>query len=92
MACGLLWLLDSGLNISMQPFRAFIADITPTYQHNLGYSILTAIIGIGACLAFYSPQVINYFFTSHHLASSTTQIPSSIKIIFLYWRNYNYCY
>lgn len=39
MAAGLLWILDASINISMEPFRAFVADMLPTEQHTKGYTI-----------------------------------------------------
>lgn len=39
MSAGLLWILDTSVNISMEPFRAFIVDLLPQKQHNRGFSM-----------------------------------------------------
>ncbi len=44
----LLWVLDASLNISMEPFRAFVGDMLDKSQHTAGYAIQTAFIGAGA--------------------------------------------
>jgi maltose/moltooligosaccharide transporter len=52
MAAALLWLLDASINISTQPFRAFVADTLPKKQIATGYAIQTVMIGIGGALGF----------------------------------------
>ena len=47
MTALLLWLLDASLNISMEPFRAFVGDMLRKDQHTLGYGVQTAFIGAG---------------------------------------------
>src|SRR3546814_6147995 len=47
-AAMMLWILDASLNISMEPFRAFVGDMLGTDQHSVGYSVQTAFIGAGA--------------------------------------------
>ena len=51
MAAGLLWILDSSINITMEPFRAFIADKLPEKQRSVGFSMQTFFIGGGQILA-----------------------------------------
>ncbi len=51
MAAGLLWMLDSAVNISMEPFRAFVADMLPKEQLAVGYAMQSVFIGAGAVLA-----------------------------------------
>ena len=48
MAAVLLWMLDASLNISMEPFRAFVGDMLDKEQHTAGYAVQTAFIGAGA--------------------------------------------
>src|SRR6266498_247889 len=50
MAAVLLWTLDASLNISMEPFRAFVGDMLRKDQHTAGYAMQTAFIGAGAVL------------------------------------------
>src|ERR1700682_3794024 len=51
MAAGLLWVLDSSINISMEPFRAFVADKLIPEQRNVGFVTQSFFIGFGATLA-----------------------------------------
>ena len=52
MAAGFLWLLDASINISMEPFRAFVADQLPAEQVADGYAMQTFMIGLGGTLGF----------------------------------------
>jgi maltose/moltooligosaccharide transporter len=51
MAAGLLWVLDASINISMEPFRAFVGDQMPPRQRTAGYAMQSFFIGIGAVVA-----------------------------------------
>jgi maltose/moltooligosaccharide transporter len=51
MAAILLWVLDASINISMEPFRAFVGDKLPASQQTTGYAMQTFFIGIGAVIA-----------------------------------------
>src|SRR5664279_4402115 len=51
MAAGLLWILDASINISMEPFRAFVADILPEEQRTRGFAMQSLMIGLGAVMA-----------------------------------------
>jgi maltose/moltooligosaccharide transporter len=51
MAAGLLWVLDASVNISMEPFRAFVADVLPDEQRTVGYAMQSVFIGAGAVIA-----------------------------------------
>lgn len=51
MAAGLLWILDASINISMEPFRAFVADVLPKEQYTRGYTMQSFFIGIGAVMS-----------------------------------------
>lgn len=53
MAAGMLWILDASINISMEPFRAFVADKLPQEQIPTGYAMQTVMIGIGGALGFW---------------------------------------
>src|SRR5690349_13900904 len=48
MAAGLLWILDASINISMEPFRAFVADLLPEQQRTRGFAMQSLLIGLGA--------------------------------------------
>src|SRR5919197_5008484 len=55
MAAGLLWILDASINVSMEPFRAFVADKLNTEQRTTGFVMLSFFIGLGATLAGWLP-------------------------------------
>ncbi len=59
MAAILLWTLDASLNISMEPFRAFVGDMLPKHQHTAGYAVQTAFIGAGAVVGSIFPYVLD---------------------------------
>ena len=59
---GLLMIMDASMNISMEPFRALVADKLPDEQHTLGFSMQTLLIGIGAVIGSWLPYILgNYF-------------------------------
>jgi maltose/moltooligosaccharide transporter len=58
MAAGLLWVLDASINISMEPFRAFVADLLPEEQRTRGYAMQALFIGLGAVFASMLPWLL----------------------------------
>jgi maltose/moltooligosaccharide transporter len=54
-AAVMLWVLDASLNISMEPFRAFVGDMLRKDQHSAGYAVQTAFIGAGAVVGSIVP-------------------------------------
>ena len=60
MAAGLLWILDASINVSMEPFRAFIADMLPEKAQTRGYSMQTVFIGAGAVIASCLPWIFTH--------------------------------
>ena len=59
VAAVLLWILDASLNISMEPFRAFVGDMVGTSQRTAGYAFQTAFIGAGAVVGSVAPAVLS---------------------------------
>jgi hypothetical protein len=55
----LLWLLDASLNVSMEPFRAFVGDMLDKRQHTAGYAVQTAFIGAGAVVGSLFPTLLD---------------------------------
>ena len=51
MAAGLLWIMDASINVSMEPFRAFVADLLPEEQRTRGFAMQSLFIGLGAVVA-----------------------------------------
>ncbi len=61
MAAGLLWILDASINISMEPFRAFVADMLPDEQRSRGFAMQSFFIGLGSVAASYLPLLLSRF-------------------------------
>ena len=79
MAASLLWILDASINISMEPFRAFVADKLPISQRTQGFVMQSLMIGIGASLA----NALPYVFAKLGVTGSTASgIPLSVKYSF----------
>ncbi len=82
MAAGMLWILDSSINISMEPFRAYVADILPKEQYSRGYTMQSFFIGLGAVLSAALP----WFFLNimgYSDESINGAIPAYVKMSFL---------
>ncbi|MDH7973496.1 MFS transporter [Sphingomonas sp. AR_OL41] len=60
-AAVMLWLLDASLNISMEPFRAFVGDMLRKDQHSVGYAVQTAFIGAGAVVGSIFPKLLDHW-------------------------------
>ena len=80
IAAGLLWVLDSSINISMEPFRALVADKLPESQRSNGFVIQTLIIGIGTWIASNLPWLVNKLGVSNEAAAGV--IPPSVVVAF----------
>jgi len=79
MAAGLLWILDASINITMEPFRAFVADKLPEEQRTLGFVMQSFFIGIGQTLANGLPYLFTYLGVVGVMA---TGIPLSVDYSF----------
>lgn len=79
MAAGLLWILDASINVSMEPFRAFVADKLVPSQRTTGFVLQAFFIGVGASLANALPLVFSWFGVKGSTASG---IPLSVKYSF----------
>lgn len=81
MAAGLLWVLDACINISMEPFRAFVADLLPEFQRTRGFAMQSLFIGLGAVIASALPYLLtNYFHVAAN--SSPGTIPFTVRLSF----------
>jgi len=79
MAAGLLWILDASINITMEPFRAFVADKLPEEQRTLGFVMQSFFIGIGQTLANALPYL---FSVLGFVGVMATGIPLSVDYSF----------
>jgi maltose/moltooligosaccharide transporter len=80
MAAGLLWLLDASINVSMEPFRAFVGDQLPPSQRARGYAMQSFFIGIGAVVASMLPWLLTRFGVSNTAAAG--EIPQTVHYAF----------
>ena len=76
MAAGFLWILDASINISMEPFRALVADKLPNDQRDFGFVIQTLIIGIGTWVASNLPWFMTRIGVSNDAPAG--EIPDSV--------------
>ena len=81
MAVGMLWIMDSSINISMEPFRALVGDLLPSEQRTTGFAAQTFFIGVGAVVASSLPWVLTNWF---HVANTAAagHIPPSVRYSF----------
>ncbi len=81
IAAGLLWLLDTSSNISMEPFRAFVGDLLPDDQRTRGFAMQSLFVGLGAVTASAMPWVLSH---GLHLVSShdVDSVPLSVTVSF----------
>ncbi len=80
MAAGLLWVLDASINISMEPFRALVADKLPERQRSYGFVLQTLIIGVGTWVASNLPWFVTSMGVSNQAGPGV--VPDSVKIAF----------
>ena len=64
VGAGMLMLMDASFNVAMEPFRALVADNLPDSQHNIGFSLQTCLIGVGAIMGSFLPSVLAEFHIS----------------------------
>jgi len=62
IGAGMLMIMDASINITMEPFRALIADNLPSEQRSLGFSMQTFIIGLGAVIGSWLPYILAEYF------------------------------
>ncbi|HZQ71040.1 MAG TPA: MFS transporter [Terriglobales bacterium] len=81
MAAGLLWVLDASINVSMEPFRAFVADLLPEDQRTSGFAMQSLFIGLGAVVASALPWLLTQVFHVQNV-SARGSIPAVQRISF----------
>ena len=84
VAAGMLWIMDASINISMEPFRAFVGDMLPEEQRTTGFAMQSFFIGTGAVIASALPWVLTNWLNISNV-SEEGMIPPSVKILILYW-------
>jgi maltose/moltooligosaccharide transporter len=93
MAAGMLWVMDASVNVCMEPFRAFVADLLPEEQRTTGFTMQGVFIGLGAVTASSLPWLLEHVFNYQeaevltetvHRGSSIFQsiVPGAVRISF----------
>jgi len=81
VAAGMLWIMDASINISMEPFRAFVGDNLPAAQRVTGFAMQSFFIGTGAVVASALPWILTNLFGVKNEAAAG-QIPDSVRLSF----------
>ncbi|MBU6296851.1 MAG: MFS transporter [Alphaproteobacteria bacterium] len=81
VAAGMLWIMDASINVTMQPFRAFIGDMLPDDQRTQGFAVQTFFIGASSVVASMMPYLLTNWL---HVANTAPagEIPPSVKLSF----------
>ena len=80
VAAGMLWIMDASINVSMEPFRAFVGDQLPTRQRPLGYAMQSFFIGLGAVVASMLPWLLARAGVDNVAADGV--VPDTVKYAF----------
>jgi maltose/moltooligosaccharide transporter len=81
IGAGILMVMDASFNISMEPFRALVADLLPSDQRTLGFAVQTFLIGLGAVIGSWLPYVFAEFFSVNKLAADGV-VPANVTLSF----------
>jgi maltose/moltooligosaccharide transporter len=82
MAAGLLWIMDASINISMEPFRAFVADLLPEEQRTRGFAMQSLFIGLGAVVASALPWMMTNLFRVQNAQATGHTVPLTVRLSF----------
>lgn len=82
MAAGLLWVLDASINISMEPFRAFVGDQLPVKQRASGYAMQSFFIGVGSVIASMLPFLLAKFGVDN--TAGPGEVPATVHYAFYF--------
>jgi len=81
IAVGMLWIMDASINITMEPFRAFVGDMLPDEQRTKGFTMQSFFIGIGAFVASWLPYMLSEWFNISNTAPEG-EIPQTVRLSF----------
>lgn len=82
IGAGMLMIMDASINVSMEPFRALVADNLADKQRTMGFSIQTFLIGIGAVIGSWLPWMMANWF---HVSSSAPAGQVADNVIFSFY-------
>jgi maltose/moltooligosaccharide transporter len=83
MAVSLLWLLDAGNNITMEPYRAYVKDRLDESQHGIGFLSQSAFTGLAQTLSFLAPTILVYAFGMSVQSVDSHGIPMITRVAFM---------
>jgi len=81
VGAGILMIMDASFNVAMEPFRALVADLLPTDQRTLGFSVQTFLIGLGAVLGSWLPYIFAEWFGVEKIARAG-EVPFNVTMSF----------
>jgi maltose/moltooligosaccharide transporter len=81
-ATGMLWIMDASINISMEPFRAFVGDMLSSGQRTTGFAMQSFFIGIGAVIGSFLPWLLVKLFNISEVPAEGKLLPPNLKIAF----------
>jgi len=81
-ATAMLWIMDASINISMEPFRAFVGDMLPSKQRTTGFAMQSFFIGIGAVIGGFLPWILANWFNVPAVPGEGELIPFNLKLSF----------
>ena len=82
IAAGTLSIMDASINVSMEPFRAFVGDLLPPSQRTTGFAMQSFFIGIGAIVASYLPYIFNRFLGISNTSEVAGTVSDNVKYSF----------
>ncbi len=80
IAAGTLWILDASLNVSMEPFRAFVGDQLSPRQRPAGYAMQGFFIGVGSVVASLLPWLLAKWGVANTAAPG--EVPDTVRYAF----------
>ncbi|MBK8563338.1 MAG: MFS transporter [Saprospiraceae bacterium] len=83
IGAGMLMIMDASFNVSMEPFRALVADKLPNEQRTLGFSVQTALIGVGAVVGSWMPYILANWFGVPNTAPEGQVAPNVIMSFYV---------
>ena len=81
VGAGILMIMDASFNVAMEPFRALVADLLPSDQRTLGFSVQTILIGLGAVIGSWLPYIFAEFFGVAKTADEG-EVPLNVNLSF----------
>jgi maltose/moltooligosaccharide transporter len=81
-ATAMLWIMDASINISMEPFRAFVGDMLSSEQRTTGFAMQSFFIGIGAVVGSFLPWMLANWFNVPEVPAEGKLIPFNLKLSF----------